>query len=42
MPLVYPNMQMSEVVEEHPSLIPVINNGVTVKKKGSINTEQNS
>jgi iron-sulfur cluster repair protein YtfE (RIC family) len=25
MPLVYPNMQMSEVVEEHPSLIPVIN-----------------
>ena len=25
MPLVYPNMQLSEVVEEHPSLIPVIN-----------------
>lgn len=25
MPLVYPNMRMSEVVEEHPSLIPVIN-----------------
>lgn len=25
MPLVYPNMQMSEVVEEHPSLIPAIN-----------------
>ncbi len=25
MPLVYPNMQMSEVVEEYPSLIPVIN-----------------
>ena len=25
MPLVYPNMQMSEAVEEHPSLIPVIN-----------------
>ena len=25
MPLVYPNMQMSGVVEEHPSLIPVIN-----------------
>lgn len=25
MPLVYANMQMSEVVEEHPSLIPVIN-----------------
>lgn len=25
MPLVYPNMQMSEVVEEHPSLIPVVN-----------------
>ena len=25
MPLVCPNMQMSEVVEEHPSLIPVIN-----------------
>jgi regulator of cell morphogenesis and NO signaling len=25
MPLVYPTMQMSEVVEEHPSLIPVIN-----------------
>jgi regulator of cell morphogenesis and NO signaling len=25
MPLVYPAMQMSEVVEEHPSLIPVIN-----------------
>lgn len=25
MPLVYTNMQLSEVVEEHPSLIPVIN-----------------
>ena len=25
MPLVYSNMPMSEVVEEHPSLIPVIN-----------------
>ena len=25
MPLVYSNMQLSEVVEEHPSLIPVIN-----------------
>lgn len=25
MPLVYPNIQMSEVVEEYPSLIPVIN-----------------
>jgi len=25
MPLVYPNMQMSKVVEDHPSLIPVIN-----------------
>lgn len=25
MPLVYPTMQLSEVVEEHPSLIPVIN-----------------
>ena len=25
MPLVHPNMQMSEVVEEYPSLIPVIN-----------------
>ncbi len=25
MPLVYPNMQLSEVVEDHPSLIPVIN-----------------
>ncbi len=25
MPLVYPNIQLSEVVEEHPSLIPVIN-----------------
>lgn len=25
MPLIYPNIQMSEVVEEHPSLIPVIN-----------------
>jgi regulator of cell morphogenesis and NO signaling len=25
MPLVYPDMQMSEVVEEHPSLIPIIN-----------------
>lgn len=25
MPLVYQNMQLSEVVEEHPSLIPVIN-----------------
>lgn len=25
MPLIYPNMQLSEVVEEHPSLIPVIN-----------------
>ena len=25
MALVYPNMQLSEVVEEHPSLIPVIN-----------------
>lgn len=25
MPLVYPTMKMSEVVEEHPSLIPVIN-----------------
>ena len=25
MPLVYPNMHLSEVVEEHPSLIPVIN-----------------
>ncbi len=25
MPLVYPNMRLSEVVEEHPSLIPVIN-----------------
>ena len=25
MPLVYPTMRLSEVVEEHPSLIPVIN-----------------